>query len=181
VITVLQRVRAAHVEIDGQVVGRIGAGLLALVCAEQGDTEQEADKLLAKVLKLRIFSDAEGKMNRSVQDVGGGLLIVSQFTLAADASGGNRPSFTQAARPEAGRRLYEHVVQQARRLHPVVQTGEFGADMQVHLVNDGPVTIPLRIAPPAAAEPGTPARARLQSGPLFLPRSVAACTRWAVP
>lgn len=149
-ITVLQRVRAAHVEIDGQVVGRIGAGLLALVCAEQGDTEQEADKLLAKVLKLRIFSDAEGKMNRSVQDVGGGLLIVSQFTLAADASGGNRPSFTQAARPEAGRRLYEHVVQQARRLHPVVQTGEFGADMQVHLVNDGPVTIPLRIAPPAA-------------------------------
>jgi D-tyrosyl-tRNA(Tyr) deacylase len=151
VITVLQRVRAAHVEIDGQVVGRIGAGLLALVCAEQGDTEQEADKLLAKVLKLRIFSDAEGKMNRSVQDVGGGLLIVSQFTLAADARGGNRPSFTQAARPEAGRRLYEHVVQQARRLHPVVQTGEFGADMQVHLVNDGPVTIPLRIAPPAAA------------------------------
>ena len=150
-ITVLQRVRAAHVEIDGQVVGRIGAGLLALVCAEQGDTEQEADKLLAKVLKLRIFSDAEGKMNRSVQDVGGGLLIVSQFTLAADASGGNRPSFSQAARPEAGRRLYEHVVQQARRLHPVVQTGEFGADMQVHLVNDGPVTIPLRIAPPAAA------------------------------
>ena len=150
-ITVLQRVRAAHVEIDGQVVGRIGAGLLALVCAEQGDTEQEADKLLAKVLKLRIFSDAEGKMNRSLQDVGGGLLIVSQFTLAADASGGNRPSFTQAARPEAGRRLYEHVVQQARRLHPVVQTGEFGADMQVHLVNDGPVTIPLRIAPPAAA------------------------------
>lgn len=150
-ITVLQRVRAAHVEIDGQVVGQIGAGLLALVCAEQGDTEQEADKLLAKVLKLRIFSDAEGKMNRSVQDVGGGLLIVSQFTLAADASGGNRPSFTQAARPEAGRRLYDYVVQQARRLHPVVQTGAFGADMQVHLVNDGPVTIPLRIAPPAAA------------------------------
>ncbi|EXU80703.1 D-tyrosyl-tRNA(Tyr) deacylase [Comamonas aquatica DA1877] len=147
----MQRVRAAYVEIDGQVVGQIGVGLLALVCAEQGDTEQEADKLLAKVLKLRIFSDAEGKMNRSVQDVGGGLLIVSQFTLAADASGGNRPSFTQAARPEAGRRLYEHVVQQARRLHPVVQTGEFGADMQVHLVNDGPVTIPLRIAPPAAA------------------------------
>ncbi|WP_260674297.1 D-aminoacyl-tRNA deacylase [Comamonas aquatica] len=150
-ITVLQRVRSAQVEIDGQVVGQIGAGLLALVCAEQGDTEQEADKLLAKVLKLRIFSDAEGKMNRSVQDVGGGLLIVSQFTLAADASGGNRPSFTQAARPEAGRRLYDYVVQQARRLHPVVQTGAFGADMQVHLVNDGPVTIPLRIAPPAAA------------------------------
>ena len=97
-ITVLQRVRAAHVEIDGQVVGRIGAGLLALVCAEQGDTEQEADKLLAKVLKLRIFSDAEGKMNRSVQDVGGGLLIVSQFTLAADASEAERIEYPEAAR-----------------------------------------------------------------------------------
>ena len=147
-ITVLQRVRTAHVEIDGQVVGRIGAGLLALVCAEQGDTEQEADKLLAKVLKLRIFSDAEGKMNRSVQDVGGGLLIVSQFTLAADASGGNRPSFTQAAPPAQGERLYDYFVAQARAVHPVVATGRFAADMQVHLVNDGPVTLPLRIAPP---------------------------------
>ena len=145
-ITVLQRVRAAHVEIDGQVVGRIGAGLLALVCAEQGDTEQEADKLLAKVLKLRIFSDAEGKMNRSVQDVGGGLLIVSQFTLAADTAGGNRPSFTNAAPPELGRHLYEHFVAQARAAHPEVATGEFAADMQVALVNDGPVTIPLRMS-----------------------------------
>ena len=145
-ITVLQRVRAAHVEIDGQVVGQIGVGLLALVCAEQGDTEQEADKLLAKVLKLRIFSDVEGKMNRSVQDVGGGLLIVSQFTLAADTAGGNRPSFTNAAPPELGRQLYEHFVAQARAAHPEVATGEFAADMQVALVNDGPVTIPLRMS-----------------------------------
>lgn len=150
-ITVLQRVRAAHVEIDGQVVGRIGAGLLALVCAEQGDTEQEADKLLAKVLKLRIFSDVEGKMNRSVQDVGGGLLIVSQFTLAADTGGGNRPSFTRAAPPAEGERLYDYIVQRARALHPEVATGRFGADMQVHLLNDGPVTIPLSIAPATAA------------------------------
>ena len=150
-ITLLQRVRQARVEIDGRISGQIGHGLLMLVCAEQGDTEAEADKLLAKVMKLRIFSDEAGKMNRSVQDVGGGLLIVSQFTLAADASSGNRPSFTQAAKPQDGRRLYDYTVQQARALYTAgpVQTGEFGADMQVHLVNDGPVTIPLRIAPAA--------------------------------
>ena len=148
-ITVLQRVRQARVEIEGAVAGQIGHGLLVLVCAEQGDSEKEADKLLAKLLKLRIFSDEAGKMNRSVQDVGGGLLIVSQFTLAADTSSGNRPSFTQAAKPDEGRRLYDYFVAQARSLHPVVQTGQFGADMQVHLVNDGPVTIPMRIAPAA--------------------------------
>lgn len=148
-ITVLQRVREARVEIEGAVAGQISAGLLVLVCAEQGDSEPEADKLLAKLLKLRIFSDEAGKMNRSVQDVGGGLLIVSQFTLAADTRSGNRPSFTQAAKPDEGRRLYDYFVAQARSLHPVVQTGQFGADMQVHLVNDGPVTIPLRIAPAA--------------------------------
>ena len=151
-IAVLQRVSQAHVLIDGKVHGQIGAGLLLLLCAEQGDTEAQADRLLAKVLKLRIFSDAAGKMNLSVQDLdgqgsSGGLLIVSQFTLAADVSGGNRPSFTQAARPEDGRRLYDYFVAQARAAHPVVQTGVFAADMQVHLVNDGPVTIPLRIAP----------------------------------
>lgn len=148
-ITVLQRVQQARVEIEGRVAGRIDQGLLVLVCAEQGDSEKEADKLLSKLLKLRIFSDETGKMNRSVQDIGGGLLIVSQFTLAADASNGNRPSFTQAAKPDEGRRLYDYVVQQAQALHTVgpVQTGVFGADMQVHLVNDGPVTIPLRIAP----------------------------------
>ena len=150
-ISVLQRVRQARVEVAGQVVGEIGAGLLVLVCAERGDTEQEADKLLAKLLKLRIFSDAAGKMNLSVQDTGGGLLLVSQFTLAADTTGGNRPSFTQAAAPDEGRRLYDYFVAQARAAHPEVATGEFAADMQVHLVNDGPVTIPLRIAPAANA------------------------------
>ncbi|WP_342721354.1 D-aminoacyl-tRNA deacylase [Acidovorax sp. FHTAMBA] len=158
-ISVLQRVREARVDVDGQTVGAIGAGLLVLVCAERGDTEAEADKLLAKILKLRIFSDAAGKMNQSVQDIDGrgacgGLLLVSQFTLAADTTGGNRPSFTQAAAPDEGRRLYDYVVAQARKAHPDVATGQFAADMQVHLVNDGPVTIPLRVAP---ASPTLPA------------------------
>ncbi len=144
-ITVLQRVSEASVRVDGQLVGQIGQGLLVLLCAEQGDTEAVADRLLAKVLKLRIFADEAGKMNRSVQDVGGGLLVVSQFTLAADVAGGNRPSFTQAARPDEGRRLYEHFVAQARAAHPLVQTGQFAADMQVALVNDGPVTLPIRM------------------------------------
>ncbi|ADU98339.1 D-tyrosyl-tRNA(Tyr) deacylase [Alicycliphilus denitrificans] len=146
-IGLLQRVSEARVEIAGEVAGRIGAGLLALVCAEQGDGEQQADKLLAKILKLRIFTDEAGKMNRSVQDVGGGLLIVSQFTLAADTRGGNRPGFSQAAAPAEGERLYDYFVARARAAHPEVATGRFGASMQVHLVNDGPVTIPLRIAP----------------------------------
>lgn len=143
---VLQRVREARVDIAGQTVGAIGAGLLVLLCAERGDTDAVADRTLAKILKLRIFADDAGKMNRSVQDIGGGLLIVSQFTLAADVSGGNRPSFTQAAAPDEGRRLYELFVAQARAAHPVVATGVFAADMQVHLVNDGPVTIPLQMA-----------------------------------
>lgn len=149
-ISLLQRVREARVDVDGQTVGAIGAGLLVLVCAERGDTEAEADRLLAKILKLRIFSDAAGKMNQSVQDIGGGLLLVSQFTLAADTTGGNRPSFTQAAAPDEGRRLYDYVVAQARKVHPEVTTGQFAADMQVHLINDGPVTIPLRMAPALA-------------------------------
>ena len=142
----LQRVAGARVDIAGRTVGAIDAGLLVLLCAERGDTEAVVDRLLAKILKLRIFADDAGKMNRSVQDVGGGLLVVSQFTLAADASGGNRPSFTQAAPPDAGRRLYDCFVARAREAHPVVATGEFGADMQVHLVNDGPVTIPLQMS-----------------------------------
>jgi D-aminoacyl-tRNA deacylase len=149
---VLQRVLRASVEVAGHPVGAIGPGLLMLVCAERGDTPAEADRLLAKVLKLRVFGDDAGKMNRSVQDLDGqgtpgGLLLVSQFTLAADTSGGNRPSFTQAAAPDEGRRLYDHIVAQARALHPLVATGQFAADMQVSLVNDGPVTIPMRIAP----------------------------------
>ena len=129
----------------GREVGAIGPGLLVLLCAERGDTDAVADKLLAKLLKLRIFSDAAGKMNLSVQDVAGGLLIVSQFTLAADTSGGNRPSFTGAAAPDEGRRLYDYFVAKARAAHPVVATGEFAADMQVALINDGPGTIPLRV------------------------------------
>ena len=141
----VQRVRQARVEIEGEVVGAIDAGLLVLLCAERGDGELQADRLLAKLLKLRIFSDEAGKMNRSVQDTGGGLLIVSQFTLAADLGAGNRPSFTGAAAPDEGRRLYDYFVAKARAAHPVVATGVFAADMQVHLVNDGPVTIPMQI------------------------------------
>lgn len=149
-ISLLQRVSQAHVIVDGQTLGQIGPGLLVLVCAERGDSEAQANKLLAKILKLRIFADDAGKMNRSVQDLDGlgtpgGLLIVSQFTLAADTTGGNRPSFTQAAAPDEGRRLYDHFVTQARAAHPIVQTGQFAADMKVHLVNDGPITIPLRV------------------------------------
>jgi D-aminoacyl-tRNA deacylase len=145
VISVIQRVSQARVVVGGATVGEIGAGLLVLLCAERGDRQAQADKLLAKILKLRIFSDEAGKMNRSVQDIQGGLLLVSQFTLAADTSGGNRPSFTNAAGAEEGRRLYDYFVAQARAAHPVVQNGEFAADMQVHLVNDGPVTIPLTV------------------------------------
>jgi D-tyrosyl-tRNA(Tyr) deacylase len=141
----LQRVAEARVDIAGRTVGAIGPGLLVLLCAERGDGEAQADRMLAKILKLRIFSDEAGKMNRSVQDTAGGLLVVSQFTLAADTSGGNRPSFTQAAPPDEGRRLYEYFVARARIAHHEVATGEFGADMQVKLVNDGPVTIPLQI------------------------------------
>lgn len=140
----LQRVRQAHVVVDGETIGAIGQGLLVLVCAERGDTEEKADKLLAKVLKLRIFSDPAGKMNLSLQDVSGGLLLVSQFTLAADTSSGNRPGFSGAAAPDEGRRLYDYFVDRARAAHPVVATGRFAADMQVHLVNDGPVTIPIQ-------------------------------------
>jgi D-aminoacyl-tRNA deacylase len=146
VIALVQRVAHARVEVQGREVGAIGNGLLVLVCAEPQDSDAVCDKLVAKLLKLRIFADEAGKMNKSVQDVQGGLLIVSQFTLAADTSGGNRPSFTGAAPPALGERLYEKVLELARRAHPQVAAGEFGAEMQVSLVNDGPVTIPLRLA-----------------------------------
>ena len=144
-IALIQRVARADVSVGGVQVGAIGRGLLVFVCAEPLDGEASADRLVAKLLKLRIFSDDAGKMNRSVVDVGGGLLIVSQFTLAADTSGGNRPSFIGAAEPELGRRLYERVIVTARAAITPVASGEFGADMQVSLVNDGPVTIPLRV------------------------------------
>jgi len=146
VIALLQRVSEARVVVAGQTVGAIGAGLLALVCAEPADGDAQAERLVAKMLKLRIFGDTAGKMNLSLQDTGGGLLLVSQFTLAADTAGGNRPGFSGAAPAEQGRRLYEKVLALARAQHPRVQAGIFGADMQLHLVNDGPVTIPLRIA-----------------------------------
>ena len=142
---VLQRVSEAHVVVNGQTVGEIAQGLLVLLCAERGDTEVIGQKMLDKILKLRVFYDDAGKMNRSVTDVHGGLLIVSQFTLAADTSSGTRPSFTSAAPADEGRRLYDTFVAQAKAQHPTVETGVFGADMKVHLVNDGPVTIPITI------------------------------------
>jgi len=142
-IALLQRVAAARVEIDGVVAGEIDRGLLVFVCAEPDDNDAVADKLVDKLLKLRVFADAAGKMNLDLGTVGGGLLVVSQFTLAADVSSGNRPGFSRAADPALGRRLYERVVAAARARHAPVASGRFGADMRVHLVNDGPVTIPI--------------------------------------
>ncbi|WP_296945953.1 D-aminoacyl-tRNA deacylase [uncultured Massilia sp.] len=147
-IGLLQRAAQASVTVDGEVVGAIGRGLMVLVCAEKGDTEREAEALVARLLGYRVFADAAGKMNRSVRDVEGGLLLVPQFTLAADTRSGTRPSFSPAAAPEDGRRLFDHAVRHARALHGSVATGRFGADMQVALVNDGPVTFWLRIDPP---------------------------------
>lgn len=144
-IALVQRVSRAQVRVADQVRGRIDRGLLVFVCAEPADGDDQAARLVDKVLKLRVFADEAGKMNRSVQDVNGGILIVSQFTLAADTAGGNRPSFSGAAPPALGRALYETVLRVARERHPGVQAGEFGADMQVELINDGPVTIPLRV------------------------------------
>ncbi len=154
-IALIQRVLEAAVTVDGRTVGAIGPGLLALVCAERGDSEASADKLLAKLLGYRVFSDEAGKMNRSVSSLdgngaAGGLLLVSQFTLAADTNSGTRPSFTPAASPADGKRLFDHFVTQARARHPLVETGEFGAHMRVSLVNDGPVTFWLQTKPDAA-------------------------------
>ena len=146
-IALLQRVTEARVVVEGDCVGAIEAGLLVLLCAEKGDTEHQADALLSKLLGYRVFADAAGKMNRSVTDVGGALLLVPQFTLAADTNSGSRPSFTPAAAPADGRRLFEHVVRQARGRHGKVETGQFGADMKVSLTNDGPVTFWLQVAP----------------------------------
>ena len=147
-IALLQRVRHASVTVDGASIGAIDAGLLVFLCAEKGDTEREGDALLAKLLGYRVFGDDAGKMNRSVAATAGGLLLVPQFTLAADTRSGTRPSFTPAAAPADARRLFDHVVAQARTRHPTVATGQFGADMQVALTNDGPVTFWLRIDPP---------------------------------
>lgn len=136
----IQRVSRASVEVDGQTVGRIGHGLLVLVGVEKGDTDAQADKLLHKLLNYRVFSDAQGKMNLNVQQAEGELLLVSQFTLAADTQKGLRPSFSSAAPPEEGERLFNYLVAQAKLTSTPIATGEFGADMQVTLVNDGPVT-----------------------------------------
>jgi len=144
-IGLVQRVTEARVEVGGRSVGSIGAGLLVLVCAEPTDGDAQVHRLVDKLLKLRVFNDAAGKMNRSVQDVGGGLLLVSQFTLAADTAGGNRPSFTGAAPAPQARALFESLLAEAGARHAPVAAGVFCADMQVHLVNDGPVTIPLRV------------------------------------
>lgn len=144
-IALVQRVAQARVEVDGVVTGAIDRGLLVLMCAEPADGPAQVTRLVDKLLKLRVFSDAAGKMNLSLQDVQGGLLIVSQFTLAADTSAGNRPSFIGAAPAERGRAIYEDTLRLARERHPVVASGEFGADMQVSLVNDGPVTIPITV------------------------------------
>lgn len=144
-IGLVQRVSRASVTVEGEIVGAIGDGLLALWCAEPADTEAVAGRFVDKVLKLRIFADDAGRMNRSVVEVGGGLLLVSQFTLAAEVRGGNRPSFTAAAPPELGRALDEQVLRLARERHPQVAAGRFWAHMRVELLNDGPVTIPLRV------------------------------------
>jgi D-tyrosyl-tRNA(Tyr) deacylase len=137
----VQRVTQAHVAVDGSVIGQTGPGLLVLICAMQGDREASADAMAAKIAKLRIFKDDAGKMNRSLLDTGGGALVVSQFTLAADTSRGNRPGFSAAAAPADGERLYHRFSAQLAALGPKVETGRFGADMAVSLINDGPVTI----------------------------------------
>jgi len=146
-IGLLQRVSQARVEVEGAVIGAIGHGLIVLVCAERGDGTAEADRLLERLLNYRVFPDAQGRMNRSLRDIAGALLLVPQFTLAADTSKGNRPSFTPAAPPEQGRVLFEHMLAKANERHPVVAAGQFGADMQVTLTNTGPVTIWLRVSP----------------------------------
>lgn len=143
-IALLQRVTGAEVRVDGAVVGRIDRGLLVLIGVERADAEAQADRLLERLLAYRVFADAGGRMNLSLVDVGGGLLLVPQFTLAADTRTGTRPGFSPAAEPAEGRRLFDYLILKARAAHSVVQTGEFGAHMQVALTNDGPVTFWLR-------------------------------------
>jgi D-tyrosyl-tRNA(Tyr) deacylase len=146
-ISVIQRVTRAEVTVGDESIGKIGRGLLALVAVERGDTERQAERLAERILAYRIFPDAENRMNLSVMDIRGELLLISQFTLAADTQKGSRPSFTPAASQEEGHRLFDYFVAKVRERHPLVATGQFGANMQVSLVNDGPVTFTLR-APP---------------------------------
>ncbi len=146
-IALIQRVSQARVRVDGAEVGAIGRGVLALVCAQRGDGQPQADALLTKLLAFRLFADGQGKMNLSIADVAGGLLLVPQFTLAADTSAGTRPSFSPAAAPEEGERLFTYFAEQARARHAPVAAGVFGAYMQVELINDGPVTFWLQVKP----------------------------------
>jgi D-tyrosyl-tRNA(Tyr) deacylase len=139
-IALIQRVASAHVNVAGETIGRIGAGLLALVAVQPGDGEPQAERMLERLLGYRVFADADGKMNQSLTDTGGGLLLVSQFTLAADTAKGMRPSFTSAAAPEEGRRWFDRLAELAKIRHSPVEIGRFGAHMRVHLINDGPVT-----------------------------------------
>ena len=152
-IALIQRVKSARVIVDNACVGEIGVGLLAFVAIERGDSDSLVAKLLHKLLNYRVFADDADKMNLSLKDVAGGLLLVSQFTLAADTNSGLRPSFTPAAAPEEGKRLFDALVSAARQAHARVATGIFGADMQVELVNDGPVTFSLRVVNPPAIAP----------------------------
>ena len=147
-IGLLQRVSSARVDIGPDTVGAIGTGLMVLIGVERGDTERTGDRLVERLVGYRVFPDDHGKMNLSVADVGAGLLLVPQFTLPADTRKGARPSLSGAAPPDEGQRLFEHVVRRARALHPLVETGRFGAHMKVSLTNDGPVTFTLRVAPP---------------------------------
>lgn len=146
-IALLQRVTHAYVQVDGKEIGRIDAGLLVLVGVERGDSQKEADRLLERVLNYRVFCDDTGKMNINLKDHAGGLLLVPQFTLAADTTRGNRAGFSSAAPPEIGKHLFDYFVHQARHYHPKIATGTFGADMQVSLCNDGPVTFWLQVSP----------------------------------
>ena len=146
-IGLLQRVSSAEVRVDGQPVGRIDTGLLVLIGVERGDAEAQADRLVERLLSYRVFADSEGRVNRSLSDIGGGLLLVPQFTLAADTRKGTRPGFSPAADPATGERLFDYLTARARIAHPAVQTGVFGATMQVSLTNDGPVTFWLRANP----------------------------------
>jgi D-tyrosyl-tRNA(Tyr) deacylase len=146
-IALIQRVTHAAVRVDGTLVGAIERGLLALVCAERGDADVQAEAIVDKLLGFRVFADEQGKMNRSLRDVGGALLLVPQFTLAADTASGTRPSFTPAAPPDTGRRLFERCVEHAAAVHGPVASGRFGAHMQVDLTNDGPVTFWLQVRP----------------------------------
>ena len=148
-IGLLQRVTQARVEVGGQAIGAIGRGLLVFIGVEKGDSEAQADRLLERLLGYRVFPDTEGKMNLSVKDIQGGLLLIPQFTLPADTKKGMRPSFTPSAPPEEGERLFDYLLVRARESHPQVAAGRFGADMQVTLTNDGPVTFWLRAAAPA--------------------------------